>query len=75
MNQYKVIYKDKAYENIQVDCKREPVIVGHHCHECGFSGEVLEKEKKLTCPKCGTTNDVWLSWETPPENHRPEEVI
>ena len=46
------------------------MIVNHKCLECGFMGEVMEKNNKITCPNCGAINDVWLKDELPPINHR-----
>jgi uncharacterized Zn finger protein (UPF0148 family) len=46
------------------------MIVNHHCFECNFDGEVIEKDRKVSCPNCQTTNDVWFEGEEPPLNHR-----
>jgi predicted Zn-ribbon and HTH transcriptional regulator len=53
-------------------CDVSNLIVNHTCFECGFKGEVIEHKRKLRCPQCNTSNDVWLESEEPPENHRGE---
>ena len=47
-------------------------LIDYRCKECGFNGDVSVTEKKVTCPSCGTVNDVWLLGETPPPNHVKE---
>lgn len=44
----------------------------YECQECGFNGDVEIINKTVTCPVCGTVNDVWKEGETPPPNHRDE---
>lgn len=46
------------------------MIITYECLECGFSGEVIETNRKVTCPNCNTVNDVWLEGEIPPLTHR-----
>lgn len=46
------------------------MIIKYKCLECGFEGEVLSNNRKITCPICKTINDFWLIDETPPINHR-----
>ena len=48
------------------------LFVAYQCKECGFEGDVEIINKTVTCPTCGTVNDVWQDGETPPPNHRNE---
>ena len=44
--------------------------IDYICFECGFEGKVMNKERKIICPTCGTMNDVWFEGEEPPVNHK-----
>jgi phage FluMu protein Com len=50
--------------------KSKGLIVDYKCYECGWQGKVKTKNRKVKCPRCGTTNDFWLDTELPPLNHR-----
>lgn len=46
------------------------MFITHHCHECGYYGEVDTSVRKVTCPSCGVINDWWIEGEEAPANHR-----
>ena len=46
------------------------LIVTYHCLECDKKSQVKLTNKMVTCPHCGTINDVRLEGEDEPPRHK-----
>lgn len=65
---------ESRYRAVLAEASPQPLLVMHVCMECSFDGEVLTAGGKITCPTCGTQNDVWLEGTAPPPTHKRKET-